>query len=120
MSHTALRLAGITKRYRSNTVLGPIDPSLEEGRILAMVGLADAGNKRVRSFSPGMRKRLDLRKALFGQPCMLVLDEPTKHTGRRMATRGAIASCRVGRCGDFRHARPMSRQKVDYLCDLPP
>lgn len=89
-------------------------------RILDMIGLAVAGNKRVRSFSLGMRKRLDLRIALLGQPRMLVLDEPTKHTGRRMATRGAIASCRAGRCGDFCHARPMSRQKVDCLCDLPP
>ncbi len=35
MSHTALRLAGITKRYRSNTVLGPIDLSLEEGASMA-------------------------------------------------------------------------------------
>ncbi len=29
-------------------------------RILDMIGLADAGNKRARSFSLGMRKRLDL------------------------------------------------------------
>lgn len=46
MSHTALRLAGITKRYRSNTVLGPIDLSLEEGRIYGLIGENGAGNRR--------------------------------------------------------------------------
>lgn len=38
MSHVALRLAGITKRYHSNTVLGPINLELEAGRIYGLIG----------------------------------------------------------------------------------
>ncbi|MDO4437734.1 MAG: ABC transporter ATP-binding protein [Coriobacteriaceae bacterium] len=160
MSLPAARLAGVTKRYHSNVVLGPVDLELEAGRIygligengagkstlirilmglskpsagtvelwgerdaaglrrarasvgyvpdtgasypqlsatdnlkarclewgldqrqaphlLDMVGLADTGKKKVRSFSLGMRRRLDLAIALLGNPRMLVLDEPT-------------------------------------------
>ena len=43
MSHVALRLAGITKRYRSNTVFGTIDLSLEEGRIYGLIGENGSG-----------------------------------------------------------------------------
>ncbi|MDO4437701.1 MAG: ABC transporter ATP-binding protein [Coriobacteriaceae bacterium] len=160
MSLPAARLAGVTKRYRSNVVLGPVDLELESGRIygligengagkstlirilmglsrpssgtielwgehdvaglrrarasvgyvpdagasypqlsatdnlkarclewgldqgqiphlLDMAGLADTSKKKVRSFSLGMRRRLDLTIALLGNPRMLVLDEPT-------------------------------------------
>lgn len=46
-------------------------------KALETVGLTSTGRKKVRSFSLGMRRRLDLAVALLGEPEFLILDEPT-------------------------------------------
>ena len=45
--------------------------------LLSVVGLADAGDRRVGGYSNGMNRRLGLAVALLGDPDVLLLDEPT-------------------------------------------
>lgn len=47
------------------------------GSVLDQLGLADAGDRLVRDYSGGMRRRLDLGASLVGKPRLLLLDEPT-------------------------------------------
>ncbi|MBW7915297.1 MAG: ATP-binding cassette domain-containing protein [Trueperaceae bacterium] len=46
-------------------------------RALAWAALTDAGDRAVRSFSGGMKRRLELSRALMHSPSVLFLDEPT-------------------------------------------
>ena len=45
--------------------------------VLERFALTDAGNRPVKTYSGGMRRRLDLGASLVGNPEVLILDEPT-------------------------------------------
>ncbi len=45
--------------------------------LLEEVGLSDVADKKIRTFSGGMKQRVGIAQALLNQPDILILDEPT-------------------------------------------
>jgi ABC-2 type transport system ATP-binding protein len=57
-----------------------LDPATTQARSRALIDhfeLDDAGGRPVRTYSGGMRRRLDLAAALISEPPVIFLDEPT-------------------------------------------
>lgn len=53
------------------------DPSLVADGLLKRFGLTEAANRRVSTYSGGMRRKLDIAMSLIGNPQIIFLDEPT-------------------------------------------
>jgi ABC-2 type transport system ATP-binding protein len=53
------------------------DPRAIADDLLARFELQDAANRRVSTYSGGMRRRLDIAMSLIGRPDVIFLDEPT-------------------------------------------
>ena len=73
--------------------------------LLERVGLMEAADRKVRGYSGGMKRRLDLALALVHHPRILFLDEPT--TGPRPAEPlGHVAGSRAARARGRRDRLP--------------
>jgi ABC-2 type transport system ATP-binding protein len=66
-----IRMVGRLSHMSWKAVRGRTDELLES------FGLTDAANRALKTYSGGMRRRLDLAAALVAQPPVLFLDEPT-------------------------------------------
>jgi ABC-2 type transport system ATP-binding protein len=47
------------------------------GELLELVNIADAGDRKLRGYSGGMRRRVGIAQALLNDPELLIVDEPT-------------------------------------------
>lgn len=52
------------------------DLKTRAGETLERVGLTDAADRRIATYSSGMRQRLGIGQAILGRPKLLILDEP--------------------------------------------
>jgi len=68
--------------------LGKAERRRRAAEALERLSLTDAADRQVRTYSGGMRRRLDLGASLVGRPKVLILDEPT--TGLDPATRNDL------------------------------
>ncbi|MEY2533073.1 MAG: type transport system ATP-binding protein [bacterium] len=94
----------------------PGGPS-ERAELLALVGLADARERRVETMSKGMQQRLGIAQALVGEPRLLLLDEPTSAldpAGRR-TVRGLLAELRRRGVSVLLNTHLLS--EVEQVCD---
>jgi ABC-2 type transport system ATP-binding protein len=74
------------------------EPKARANELLERFDLADAGGRLARTYSGGMRRRLDLAAALVARPPVLFLDEPT--TGLDPRSRIALWETIEGRVAD--------------------
>jgi ABC-2 type transport system ATP-binding protein len=70
--------------------LSRVERTKRGDELLERVGLSEAADRRVRGYSGGMKRRLDLALALVHRPSILFLDEPT--TGLDPQSRNAMWS----------------------------
>jgi ABC-2 type transport system ATP-binding protein len=85
--------------------------------LLELVDLVDAADRRVKGYSGGMQRRLDLASALVHGPEILFLDEPT--TGLDPASRVTIWDelRRINALGTTIFLTTQYLEEADQLCD---
>jgi ABC-2 type transport system ATP-binding protein len=85
--------------------------------LLELVELEDAADRRVKGYSGGMKRRLDLASALVHEPEVLFLDEPT--TGLDPASRLTVWEevRRINQRGTTVFLTTQYLEEADQLCD---
>ena len=85
--------------------------------LLELVKLTDAADRRIKSYSGGMKRRLDLASALMHEPEVLFLDEPT--TGLDPASRVTVWDevRRINERGTTVFLTTQYLEEADALCD---
>jgi ABC-2 type transport system ATP-binding protein len=85
--------------------------------LLELVELVDAADRRIKGYSGGMKRRLDLASALVHEPEVLFLDEPT--TGLDPASRLTVWDelRRINARGTTIFLTTQYLEEADQLCD---
>jgi ABC-2 type transport system ATP-binding protein len=85
--------------------------------LLDLVDLVDAADRRIKGYSGGMKRRLDLASALVHEPEVLFLDEPT--TGLDPASRLTVWEevRRINERGTTVFLTTQYLEEADQLCD---
>ncbi|HEX8095056.1 ATP-binding cassette domain-containing protein [Jatrophihabitans sp.] len=93
------------------------DPAGRCAELLALVGLSEAANRTIKTYSGGMKRRLDLATALVHKPQVLFLDEPT--TGLDPASRATVWEevRRINAAGTTIFLTTQYLEEADQLCD---
>jgi ABC-2 type transport system ATP-binding protein len=91
--------------------------TLRADDLLELVELEDAADRRIKGYSGGMKRRLDLASALVHEPQVLFLDEPT--TGLDPASRLTIWEelRRINERGTTVFLTTQYLEEADQLCD---
>src|SRR4051794_2804802 len=85
--------------------------------LVELVGLSDAADRRTKTYSGGMKRRLDLASALVHSPEVLFLDEPT--TGLDPASRLTVWDevRRINAAGTTVFLTTQYLEEADQLCN---
>jgi ABC-2 type transport system ATP-binding protein len=122
----ALQEAGLDPRQTGRELLvlqarlfgvGPEAARTRAEELLELVELQDAADRRIKGYSGGMKRRLDLASALVHQPEILFLDEPT--TGLDPASRLTVWDevRRINKLGTTVFLTTQYLEEADALCD---
>jgi len=122
----ALQEAGLDPRQTGRETLvlqgrlfgmSPRDSSARAEELLELVELVEAADRRVKGYSGGMKRRLDLASALVHRPEVLFLDEPT--TGLDPASRLTVWDevRRINRLGTTVFLTTQYLEEADQLCE---
>jgi len=122
----ALQEAGLDPRQNGRELLilqarlfgmSPAEAAERAKELLALVELEDAADRRIKTYSGGMKRRLDLASALVHRPDVLFLDEPT--TGLDPSSRLTIWDevRRINAQGTTVFLTTQYLEEADALCD---
>ena len=122
----ALQEAGLDPRQTGRELLvlqarlfamSPSDAAARADELLTLVELEDAADRRIKGYSGGMKRRLDLASALVHRPDVLFLDEPT--TGLDPASRLTVWEevRRINQLGTTVFLTTQYLEEADQLCD---